>query len=158
MEPKKVASSGEIQNKKEKNLKIIQWEDYEQELVRLCSLTSALNEAKEKKELVQQKLQSFIQVKFWAFFFLIVLVSRISLLFYIVCLLLKCIVSVFLFITSSSRSFVKWYLLLVVGGRYPVELIEVREAGPITRVIKKSSTLLLVIYCALVTPLVVLLL
>lgn len=64
MEPKKVASSGEIQNKKEKNLKIIQWEDYEQELVRLCSLTSALNEAKEKKELVQQKLQSFIQVKF----------------------------------------------------------------------------------------------
>uniref|UniRef100_A0A3Q7I8D2 UV radiation resistance-associated gene protein n=1 Tax=Solanum lycopersicum TaxID=4081 RepID=A0A3Q7I8D2_SOLLC len=61
MEPKKVASSGEIQNKKEKNLKSIQWEDYEQELVRLCSLTSALNEAKEKKELVQQKLQSFIQ-------------------------------------------------------------------------------------------------
>lgn len=63
MESKKVASSGEIQNKKDKNLKIIQWEDYEQELVRLCSLTSALNEAKEKKELVQQKLQSFIQVE-----------------------------------------------------------------------------------------------
>ncbi|XP_006360958.1 UV radiation resistance-associated gene protein isoform X1 [Solanum tuberosum] len=63
MESKKVASSGEIQNKKDKNLKIIHWEDYEQELVRLCSLTSALNEAKEKKELVQQKLQSFIQVE-----------------------------------------------------------------------------------------------
>ncbi|KAJ8530751.1 hypothetical protein K7X08_023632 [Anisodus acutangulus] len=65
MESKKVTSllCGEIQNKKDKNVKIIQWEDYEQELARLCSLTSALNEAKQKKQLVQQKLQSLIQVE-----------------------------------------------------------------------------------------------
>ncbi|KAG5588506.1 hypothetical protein H5410_048940 [Solanum commersonii] len=88
MESKKVASSGEIQNKKDKNLKILQWEDYEQELARLCSLTSALNEAKQKKELVQQKLQSFIQ----------------------------CIVSVSLFISSSNRSFVN--CPLVSGWQY----------------------------------------
>lgn len=69
MESKRVVLSGEIQNQKDKNLKIIQWEDYEQELARLCSLTFALNEAKQKKELVQKKLESFIQVNFWAFFF-----------------------------------------------------------------------------------------
>lgn len=64
MESKKVALFGEIQNQqKDKNLEIIQWEDYEQELARLCSLTSALNEVKQKKQLVQQKLQSLIQVE-----------------------------------------------------------------------------------------------
>ncbi|XP_055813862.1 vacuolar protein sorting 38 isoform X1 [Solanum dulcamara] len=63
MESKRVVLSGEIQNQKDKNLKTIQWEDYEQELARLCSLTSALNEAKQKKELVQKKLESFIQVE-----------------------------------------------------------------------------------------------
>ncbi|KAJ8547086.1 hypothetical protein K7X08_010672 [Anisodus acutangulus] len=64
MESKKVTLlCGEIQNKKDKNVKIIQWEDYEQELARLCSLTSALNETKQKKQLVQQKLQSLIQVE-----------------------------------------------------------------------------------------------
>lgn len=77
MESNKVALSGEIQNQKDKDLKIIQWEDYEQELARLCSLTSALSEAKQKKELVQQKLESFIQVNFWAFFFSKFLLSRI---------------------------------------------------------------------------------
>ncbi|KAF7150504.1 hypothetical protein RHSIM_Rhsim02G0059000 [Rhododendron simsii] len=43
--------------------KVVQWEDFEQELARLVSLSSALNEAKEKKLLVQNKLDSFIQVE-----------------------------------------------------------------------------------------------
>lgn len=42
--------------------KVVQWEDFEQELARLVSLSSALNEAKEKKLLIQQKLDNFIQV------------------------------------------------------------------------------------------------
>lgn len=44
--------------------KVIEWEDYEQELARLCSLTSALEEAKSKKLLLEEKLQSLIQVRF----------------------------------------------------------------------------------------------
>lgn len=43
--------------------KVIEWEDYEQELARLCSLTSALEEAKSKKSVLEEKLQSLIQVK-----------------------------------------------------------------------------------------------
>lgn len=43
--------------------KVIEWEDYEQELARLCSLTSALEEAKSKKLVLEEKLQSSIQVK-----------------------------------------------------------------------------------------------
>lgn len=68
MESKKLAL---MQNQEDqKNVKlIIQWEDYEQELARLCSLTFALNEAKQKKQLVQQKLQSLIQVNYFLLFF-----------------------------------------------------------------------------------------
>ncbi|CAL5392009.1 unnamed protein product [Camellia sinensis] len=44
-------------------VKVVQWEDFEQELARLMSLSSALNEAKEKKLLLQQQLDSHIQVK-----------------------------------------------------------------------------------------------
>ncbi|GFP80691.1 uv radiation resistance-associated gene protein [Phtheirospermum japonicum] len=43
--------------------KVIEWEDYEQELARLCSLTSALEEAKKKKLLLEEKLHSFIQIE-----------------------------------------------------------------------------------------------
>ncbi|XP_007034323.2 PREDICTED: UV radiation resistance-associated gene protein isoform X1 [Theobroma cacao] len=43
--------------------KVIEWEDFEHELARLWSLTSALKEANEKKQSLQEKLQSFIQVK-----------------------------------------------------------------------------------------------
>lgn len=43
--------------------KVIEWEDYEQELVRFCSLTSALEEAKCKKLLLEEKLQSSIQTE-----------------------------------------------------------------------------------------------
>lgn len=51
--------------------KVIEWEDYEQELVRLCSLTSALEEAKSKKSVLEEKLQSLIQVKKFILFFVI---------------------------------------------------------------------------------------
>ncbi|KAL8491294.1 hypothetical protein ACS0TY_023068 [Phlomoides rotata] len=43
--------------------KVIEWEDYEQELARLCSLTSALEEAKSKKLMLEEKLQSSIQIE-----------------------------------------------------------------------------------------------
>ncbi|KAK8485563.1 hypothetical protein V6N13_064973 [Hibiscus sabdariffa] len=45
------------------NMQVIQWEDFENELARLWSLTSALKEANEKKQSLQEKLQSLIQVK-----------------------------------------------------------------------------------------------
>lgn len=49
-------------------VKVVQWEDFEQELARLMSLSSALNEAKEKKLLLQQQLDAHIQrvVTWWA--------------------------------------------------------------------------------------------
>ncbi|KAK6122879.1 hypothetical protein DH2020_043405 [Rehmannia glutinosa] len=43
--------------------KVIEWEDYEQELARLCSLTSALEESKRKKVLLEEKLHSLIQIE-----------------------------------------------------------------------------------------------
>ncbi|KAG6393044.1 hypothetical protein SASPL_147274 [Salvia splendens] len=43
--------------------KVIEWEDYEQELARLCSLTSALEEAKAMKLVLEEKLQSSIQIE-----------------------------------------------------------------------------------------------
>ncbi|KAG8369647.1 hypothetical protein BUALT_Bualt14G0035400 [Buddleja alternifolia] len=47
----------------DQSAKIIDWEDYEQELARLCSLTSALEESKNKKLLIEEKLRSLIQVQ-----------------------------------------------------------------------------------------------
>lgn len=44
------------------NVRVIQWEDLEQELARLLSLSSALKEANQNKILLQEKLQSHIQV------------------------------------------------------------------------------------------------
>ncbi|KAK4803927.1 hypothetical protein SAY86_003744 [Trapa natans] len=43
--------------------KVIEWEDFEQELARLCSLSLALREAKERKQILHRKLESLIQVK-----------------------------------------------------------------------------------------------
>ncbi|KAG6423001.1 hypothetical protein SASPL_113384 [Salvia splendens] len=43
--------------------KVIEWEDCEQELARLCSLTSALEEAKSKKSVLEEKLHSWIQIE-----------------------------------------------------------------------------------------------
>ncbi|KAL4272916.1 hypothetical protein GQ457_13G029270 [Hibiscus cannabinus] len=45
------------------NVQVIEWEDFDNELARLWSLTSALKEANEKKQSLQEKLQSLIQVK-----------------------------------------------------------------------------------------------
>ncbi|KAL0551397.1 hypothetical protein IC582_010483 [Cucumis melo] len=44
------------------NAKVIEWEDFEQELARLWSLSSALQEAKQQKESLKQKLDSLIQI------------------------------------------------------------------------------------------------
>ena len=57
-------------NAAQEHMQVIEWEDFEHELARLWSLTSALKEANEKKQNLQEKLQSFIQVrlfpiKFW---------------------------------------------------------------------------------------------
>ncbi|KAK1291985.1 hypothetical protein QJS10_CPB17g01626 [Acorus calamus] len=41
--------------------KVIEWEDLEQELARLCSLSSALAKVKERKDSLSERLQSFIQ-------------------------------------------------------------------------------------------------
>ena len=54
MEPNQSLSS--------ENVKVIEWEDFEQELARLWSLSSALKEAKEKKDSLQEKLNSLLQV------------------------------------------------------------------------------------------------
>ena len=45
-------------------VQVIEWEDFEHDLARLSSLSSALNEAKEKKRVLQQKLEELIQVGF----------------------------------------------------------------------------------------------
>lgn len=62
---KAVASEEKDSPQEEGIEKVVQWEDFEQELARLVSLSSALNEAKEKKLLLQNKLDSFIQVGFY---------------------------------------------------------------------------------------------
>uniref|UniRef100_A0A7N1A429 UV radiation resistance-associated gene protein n=2 Tax=Kalanchoe fedtschenkoi TaxID=63787 RepID=A0A7N1A429_KALFE len=45
------------------NVNVIQWEDFEHEVVRFCSLKSALAEAEERKRLLKDKLEALIQVK-----------------------------------------------------------------------------------------------
>lgn len=44
------------------DVRVIEWEDFEHDLARLSSLSSALNEANEKKRNLQHKLESLIQV------------------------------------------------------------------------------------------------
>lgn len=55
-DPKQINSAPE-------NVKLIEWEDFDQELARLWSLTSALTEANEKKRGLREKLQSFVHVR-----------------------------------------------------------------------------------------------
>lgn len=43
-------------------IRVIEWEDFEQEVARLWSLSSALKEAQERKQILQEKLQPLIQV------------------------------------------------------------------------------------------------
>ena len=45
-------------------VQVIEWEDFEHDLARLSSLSTALNEAKEKKRVLKQKLEELIQVGF----------------------------------------------------------------------------------------------
>lgn len=44
------------------DVKIIEWEEFDHELTRLWSLSSALKLATEKKQILQPKLESLIQV------------------------------------------------------------------------------------------------
>ena len=46
------------------HVKVIQWDDFQHDLARLASLSSALHEANEKKRNLQHKLESLIQVGF----------------------------------------------------------------------------------------------
>ncbi|OAY28274.1 UV radiation resistance-associated gene protein isoform X1 [Manihot esculenta] len=63
MEGDRTLSSESSKGSKSEKVKLIDWEDYEHEVARLWSLSSALKEAKEKKLTLQQKLDSFIQVE-----------------------------------------------------------------------------------------------
>lgn len=45
------------------NVKIIQWEDFEHALVRFCSLKSGLMEAEERKRVLNEKLEAYVQVR-----------------------------------------------------------------------------------------------
>lgn len=65
MEPSS-SSSSICENKQQEEEKVEEWEDFEQALARLWSLSSALNQANLRKLSLQQKLQSHIQVSFSA--------------------------------------------------------------------------------------------
>ncbi|KAL6503579.1 hypothetical protein OROGR_025502 [Orobanche gracilis] len=63
--PKKPTVKGQEERRvltEDQRTTVIEWEDYEQELARLCSLTSALEEAKRKKIFLEEKLGSLIQI------------------------------------------------------------------------------------------------
>lgn len=47
----------------EEQVKIVPWEDFQQELARLSSLSSALHEANQRKSLIQEKLNSLVQLE-----------------------------------------------------------------------------------------------
>ncbi|KAE9610449.1 putative phosphatidylinositol 3-kinase [Lupinus albus] len=57
MEPNQTNLSTDLQH-----IKLIEWEDFEHDLARLSSLSSALNESKNKKKILQDKLESLIHV------------------------------------------------------------------------------------------------
>ncbi|KAJ7964146.1 UV radiation resistance-associated protein [Quillaja saponaria] len=59
---REVAPSSEPKTTDLENVRVIEWEDFEQELARLWSLSSAVKEANEKKQSLQQKLEALIQV------------------------------------------------------------------------------------------------
>ncbi|XP_076889125.1 vacuolar protein sorting 38-like [Bidens hawaiensis] len=50
-------------NRLEEKVKIIKWEDFQHELARLSSLSSAINEANNKKSSIQHKLNSRLQLE-----------------------------------------------------------------------------------------------
>jgi len=54
---------GERERDSDLKVKVIEWEDFEQELARLWSLSSALKQANQNKLSLHRKLHSLIQVK-----------------------------------------------------------------------------------------------
>ncbi|XP_061373042.1 vacuolar protein sorting 38 isoform X2 [Gastrolobium bilobum] len=62
MEPNQNLSLRKTTTNDPDDVKVIEWEDFEHDLATLASLSSALNEAKEKKRSLQQKLETLIQV------------------------------------------------------------------------------------------------
>ncbi|XP_047169580.1 uncharacterized protein LOC124838106 [Vigna umbellata] len=60
MEPNQILSLRTTTTDPE-HLKVIQWEDFQNDLARLASLSSALGESKEKKRDLHRKLESLIQ-------------------------------------------------------------------------------------------------
>ncbi|CAN1193791.1 Vacuolar protein sorting 38 [Linum perenne] len=56
-------TTGKKSSVKSVSVKLIEWEDYEQEVARLWSLSSALKEARERKEALERKIHSLIQVE-----------------------------------------------------------------------------------------------
>lgn len=56
-------STNKAINPSQNSVKVIEWEDFQQELAQLCSLSSTLNKAKYHKLVLQQKLQSLIQAR-----------------------------------------------------------------------------------------------
>ncbi|CAI0380251.1 unnamed protein product [Linum tenue] len=62
-EPRTTATKEKKSSSELVSVKLIEWEDYEQEVARLWSLSSALKEAREKKEGLEGKLHSLNQVE-----------------------------------------------------------------------------------------------
>ena len=65
------------------NLKVIHWEDFQQELARLVSLSSALHQAHHKKLSLQRRLQSLIEVTDYGLCFLSCAIQFCSLLVFV---------------------------------------------------------------------------
>ncbi|XP_062109191.1 vacuolar protein sorting 38 [Humulus lupulus] len=63
MEGERAKISSNTKKVDPENGEVINWEDFQQELARLWSLSSALTEAKEKKQSLHQKLDPLIQVE-----------------------------------------------------------------------------------------------
>ncbi|KAL4578443.1 hypothetical protein LXL04_014566 [Taraxacum kok-saghyz] len=51
------------ERKLEEKVKIVPWEDFQQQLARLSSLSSALHEANQRKLVIQEKLNSLVQLE-----------------------------------------------------------------------------------------------
>ncbi|KAE9589825.1 hypothetical protein Lalb_Chr21g0313031 [Lupinus albus] len=50
------------------NITVIEWDNFNNHISRLSSLSSALNDSKNKKQLLHHKLQSLINVHFYFYF------------------------------------------------------------------------------------------
>lgn len=64
MERNRASVSGTKKKVDREELMVVEWEEYDSELARFCSLSTALGEAKEKKQGLERKLESLIEVGF----------------------------------------------------------------------------------------------